>query len=230
MRVQDVMTKDVVSVRPEMSVREVAAVMADKRISGVPVTMSDGRLVGVVSQSDLLHRAELGTERRRKWWLGILADDRRLAKEFSQAHGQTARDVMARHVVTIDGDMDLAEAAELLDSHRIKRLPVVRDGQLVGMLTRTDHVRAFASTRQGALPSALDDAAIHKALYDRMRSERWLRDSLVSATVIDGVVMLTGFVEGVEQKTALKVLAEEIAGVGRVEENVTVGLPMMMGV
>lgn len=230
MKVQDVMTTDVVSVRPEMSILDVAALMADKRISGLPVVMSDGRLVGIVSQSDLLHRAELGTERRRKWWLGIFADDRQLAKEFAQSHGQTVRDVMARHVVTVDEAMDLSEAAELLDSHRIKRLPVVRDGQLVGILTRTDLVRALVAARSNTSPGKLDDAALHKTLYDRMREARWLRDSLVSATVIDGVVMLNGFVEAAEQRTALKVLAEEVAGVGHVEDNLTVGLPSMIGV
>lgn len=230
MKVQDVMTKDVVSVRPDAPIREVAALMAEKRISGVPVMMADGTVVGVVSQSDLLHRAELGTDRRSKWWLGFFADDRRLAKEFAQSHGQTARDVMARYVVTVSEDLELAEAAEMLDSHRIKRLPVLRDGKLVGMLTRSDLVRALASARQDGTAGSSDDTAIHKELYARMRNERWLRESLVSATVENGVVTLTGFVEAAEQRTALKVLAEEVAGVGRVDDRLTVGLPLISGV
>lgn len=230
MKVQDVMTKDVVSVRPDAPIREVAALMAEKRISGLPVMTGENILVGVVSQSDLLHRAELGTDRRRKWWLGFFADDRRLAREFAQAHGQTVRDVMSRYVITVDEEMELAEAAELLDSHRIKRLPVMRDGKLVGMLTRSDLVRALASARQDDTARSRDDTAIQKQLYERMRSERWLRDSLVSATVQGGVVTLSGFVEAAEQRTALNVLAQEVVGVGHVDDRLTVGLPMMSGV
>lgn len=229
MKVADVMSTDVISVAPGTSIKDVARTLAERRISGVPVVTADGSVVGIVSQSDLMHRAELGTEKRRKWWLHFLADERQLAREFTQAHGQHARDVMARHVVTVTPETSLGVAADMLDQHRIKRMPVVRDGRLVGMLTRGDLVRALAETAEPAAGS-VDDAAIHAALYERLRRESWSRGSIIAATVDDGVVSLRGFVESAEQRRALRVLAEEVQGVQRVEDHMTVGLPSMMGV
>jgi CBS domain-containing protein len=229
-KVQDVMTRDVISVGPQTTVHDVAALMAEKRISGVPVVTETNMVIGVVSQSDLIHRAELGTDRRRKWWLRVFSDDRQLAKDFSQSHGQTARDVMVRHVVTIRADAELGEAAELLDSHRVKRLPVVDNGKLVGMLTRTDLVRALAATRDRSRGEVGDDAALHKTLFERMRQETWLNRALVSATVKNGHVTITGIVEGSEQRDALRVLAEEVAGIGKADVEVSTGLPLMTSV
>lgn len=229
MKVADVMSTDVIAVAPGTSIKDVARTLAERRISGVPVVTDDGSVVGIVSQSDLMHRAELGTEKRRKWWLHFLADERQLAREFTQAHGQHARDVMARHVVTVTPETSLGVAADMLDQHRIKRMPVVRDGRLVGMLTRGDLVRALAETAEPAAGS-VDDAAIHAALYERLRRESWSRGSIIAATVDDGVVSLRGFVESAEQRRALRVLAEEVQGVQRVEDHMTVGLPSMMGV
>lgn len=230
MKIRDVMCKDVISVAPHTPVREIAAIMAEKRISGLPVITADGQVIGMVSQSDLLHRAELGTERRRKWWLRILADDRQLAHEFKQAHGQTARDVMTRHMVTVRADAELADAADLLDKHGIKRLPVMHDGKLVGMVTRTDLVRALVDAKSAKNDERLDDAEIHKALVDRMRREPWIGSTLVSASVENGTITLSGFVESPEQRDALKILAEEVAGIGSVVDRISIGLPLMSGV
>lgn len=227
MNVQDVMSADVISVAPDTLVTDVALAMAERRISGMPVVTADGTLIGIISQSDLMHRAELGTERRRKWWLHFLADDRQLAREFTQAHGQHARDVMARHVVTVTPETPLAVAADMLDTHRIKRLPVVVAGRLVGILTRGDLVRALATTGRARSPGGATDSAIQAALYAGLRQQSWLRGSVVSATVENGVVSLRGFVEASEQRRALKVLAEGIEGVQRVEDHLTVGLPLM---
>lgn len=230
MKVHEIMTPEVVAVGPDTSVKEIATTMSERRISGVPVVTADGSVIGIVSQSDLLHRAELGTERRRKWWLQFFADDRQLAREFTQAHGRHARDVMSRHVVTIAADATLADAADMLDSHRIKRMPVVRDGKLVGMLTRGDLVRALAEAEDRTPAGTIDDADIHAALYQRLRREPWLRATLIAANVDDGVVQLRGFVESSEQRRALKALAEEVDGVKRVEDHLTVGLPILHGV
>lgn len=227
MQVQDVMSRDVVTVTPDAPVKEIARIMSGRGIGGVPVVTADGTLVGIVSESDLMHRAELGTERRRKWWLHFLVDERQLAREFAQAHGQRARDVMARHVVAVAPSASLATAADLLDSHCIKRMPVVDAGRIVGMLTRGDLVRALADEAQTPSEPGIDDAAIHAALYERMRREPWLRGAVIAASVEGGVVELRGFVESAEQRRALKILAEEVAGVRRAEDHLTVGLPLL---
>src|SRR5436309_2390353 len=98
MKAQEIMTRDVITVRPETSVRDIAALMVEKHISGVPVLTDKGKIIGVVSQSDLLHRAEVGTERKRKWWFHILADPNVLAQDYAKAHGLKAHDVMSRYV------------------------------------------------------------------------------------------------------------------------------------
>ncbi len=104
MNAQDIMTRDVTTVRPDTSVRDIAALMVEKHISGVPVLSDDGKVVGMVSQSDLLHRAEVGTERKHKWWFRIFADSNELAREYAKAHGLKAHDVMSRYVISVRGN------------------------------------------------------------------------------------------------------------------------------
>ena len=134
MKAQDVMTREVATVRPETSVREIAALMMEKNISGVPVVSNDGAIVGIVSEGDLLHRAEVGTERKHKWWFQIFADSDAAAREYAKSHGFSARDVMSRYVISVRDDADLRDVADILDSHHIKRVPVLHDGRLVGII------------------------------------------------------------------------------------------------
>lgn len=229
MQVQDIMTKDVVSVRPETPVHEIAVLLAEKRIGGVPVLTVDGELVGIVTESDLIHRAEIGTEKKRKWWLRMVADANQLARDFTRSHGQHAQDVMARYVISTKGETSLADVADLMEQQRVKRLPVVRDGKLVGMITRGDLVRALARAEFTKSSKKLDNAAVYKALHDRMMQQAWLNTSLINVSVEDGVASLSGFVESSDQRSALRVLAEETEGITKVEDHMRVGLPRMMG-
>ena len=144
MKARDIMTTAVLSVRPETTIREVAALMTERHVSGVPVVNADNRLVGIVSQGDLLHRRELGTESKHKWWLSMFADPDRMAREYSKAHGLRAQDVMTRHVTSVQEDADLADVAAILDRSKIKRVPVLRDGGMVGIITRSDLVKALS--------------------------------------------------------------------------------------
>jgi CBS domain-containing protein len=147
------MTREVVTVGPYTSVPDVAATMVAKRISGVPVLTDSGEIIGLVSQTDLLHRAEIGTERqvRRKWWLGNLADVNALAREYARAHGLKAQDVMSRYVISVRDDAELRDVADILDSHSIKRVPVLQAGRLVGIITRSDLVRALSRVQSPSL-------------------------------------------------------------------------------
>jgi CBS-domain-containing membrane protein len=97
MKAREIMTREVITVRPQTSVRDIAALMVEKRFSGVPVLTDDGKIVGIISESDLLHRAEVGTERRRKWWFRAFGDSNQLAQDFAKAHGLKAHDVMSRY-------------------------------------------------------------------------------------------------------------------------------------
>lgn len=229
MKVKDIMTTDVISVRPETPVHEIAVLLADRRVSGVPVLTADGALVGVVTESDLIHRAEIGTEKKRKWWLRMVSDSNQLARDFTRSHGQHAQDVMARYVISTSEDASLADVADLMESQRVKRLPVMRDGKLVGMITRGDLVRALARAEITKSTKKLDNATVYKAVHDRMMQQTWLNSSLINVSVNDGVASLSGFVESTDQRNALRVLAEETEGVTKVEDHLRVGIPRMMG-
>lgn len=220
MKASEVMASDVITVAPQTTVREIASVMAERRISGVPVVDEAGKLVGILSETDLLHRAETGTEKRRKWWLGAFIDADQLAREYAAAHARRAADIMSKNVVTIDADADLAEVADLLDRRRLKRAPVVKNGRLVGIITRGDLVRALVAKQSRAeSAAAADPDALLKAITQRMRRETWLDSSLVTVEVNDGVVELTGMAASADQRRALRLLVEDTPGVKAVNDN-----------
>lgn len=223
MKASEVMAKDVVTVGPKTTVREIATVMSERRISGLPVVDGAGKLVGILSETDLLHRVETGTEKRRKWWLGAFIDDDQLAREYAAAHARRAEDIMSRQVVTVDADMELGQVADLLDRRKLKRVPVVKDGQLVGIITRGDLVRALVASlgHRGTAPAGSPDGVL-AAIQERMARERWLDSSLVTVTVENGTAILTGLAASADQQRALRLLVEDTPGVANVVDKLHV--------
>jgi CBS domain-containing protein len=161
----DIMTTEVITVALMTSVQEVAKLLSERGISGVPVVDADNQMVGILSEGDLLHRAETGTERvperQRSWWLETLASN--LARDYVKAHARTAQDVMTRDVVSVYETTPLADVATLLETKRIKRVPVLRAGKLVGIVSRANLVRALAAA---GVPeqTVADDQAIRKQI------------------------------------------------------------------
>jgi CBS domain-containing protein len=227
MQAHEAMTKDVITVGPSTSVREIAALLVKHRISAVPVVSGEGRVLGIVSQTDLGHRSETNTEKRRKWWLEIFADSDAKAREFVKSHGIAARDVMTRFIVSVSKDAPLSEVAEILDTHRIRQVPVIQDGKLVGMISRTDLVRKLAEATITAAPTRPDNGALQQAIWARIKNESWLQVALVNIAVRDGVVELWGAVGSDDQRRALRVLVEGVEGVQKVEDKVGL-LPKVM--
>ena len=151
MKAKDIMTTPVVTIEPDTTVREIAALLLERRISGVPVVEA-GRLVGLVSEGDLLHRHEIGTDRdrpTRSWWLSLIDGDPCPA-EYVKSHARRARDIMTRDVISVAEDAPIAEIATVLETHRIKRVPVLRGEQLVGVVSRANLVQALAAHRAPA--------------------------------------------------------------------------------
>jgi CBS domain-containing protein len=224
MHAVDVMTSDVITVDPDMTVQALAALLAANGISGAPVVDSSGGLVGIISEGDLLHRAEIGTaqrhrERRRSWWLDHFASD--LAREYVKSHGRAVKDLMTRDVVTVTEDTDLAEVADLLEAKRIKRVPVMREGKVVGIISRANIVRAVGATK-GAPPreGEVDDRSIRARLLVELHREEWAKVWPEDIIVRDGIVHFwLSEDEPMEKRQALRVAAETIAGVRGVEEH-----------
>jgi CBS-domain-containing membrane protein len=204
------MTADVLTVSPDTSVRTIAALLLEHRISAVPVIDASGRVVGIVSEGDLMHRAETGTERPRSRWFELFSDTKDLAREFVKSHGLRAADVMTRPVVSVAEDVHVAEVARLFGARRIKRVPVLREGRLVGILSRADLLRGLARARNESAPA--DDGLLRETILNRLRAAPWARGEMVNVVVDGGAVELLGFADSREQKQAIRALAENVAG------------------
>jgi CBS domain-containing protein len=182
MQARDLMVSPVVTVQPSASVKEVAKLLLEQGISAVPVVDDQRKLVGVISEGDLLHRSEIGSERRRSWWLLGLTDEETLAAEYVKAHARRVADVMTRKVITAAPDAPLHELAALMEANAIKRVPIIEDGRLVGIVSRANLVQAIASA-QPALEIELSDANIRGQLLAHLQSKAWARPWLLNIMV-----------------------------------------------
>lgn len=221
MQASDIMTTEVVTVSQDAVIRDVAKMMFERQISAMPVVDAGGKLVGIISEGDLLRRAELKTERQRPWWLEALAGNAELAKEFVHAHSRKVADVMTRDVVTASPDMPLAAIADLLEQKHIKRVPVVSGGKLVGIVSRANLLHALASLREEPAGKAQTDAQIREQVMTAFHDQPW-RPWLFNATVRKGTVNLWGIVDTMSEKNAARVAAEEVPGVVAVQNNLLV--------
>lgn len=148
MKARDVIVSPVITVGENETVRDLAKLLIAKHISAVPVIDSDGKIVGIVTEADLLHRAETGTERPVSWWLSLISGDRALASEYVKSHAVKIKDVMTRDVKTAAPDTALAEIADLFEEHHVKRVPIVsKGGDLVGIVSPANIIQAVASAR-----------------------------------------------------------------------------------
>ena len=218
MYVRDVMVAPVITVKPSVTVQEVAKLLLEKQISAVPVLDDKGKLVGIVSEGDLLHRVETGTERHRSWWLLGFFENDTLATEYVKAHGRKVSDVMTRRVITATPQTPLHEVATLLEKNAIKRLPILENGRLVGIVSRANLLQAVASARR-LLEITPSDKAIRERILSSLRAEPWAHTGLLNVTVSDGIVDLWGVAESDSERKAIKVAAESTSGVRAVNDN-----------
>jgi CBS domain-containing protein len=226
MQAADVMVTDVVSVPESATVRDVAQLMLDKRISGIPVVDGNNRIVGIVSEGDLIRRAEIGSQKKRSWWLELVAGTEQLAAEYVKSHALHVADIMSRNVVTAPPSTPLSEIATLLERHRIKRVPIVRDGKLVGIVSRANLIQALAA-RPPAPAVTSDDRAIREALTAHIRKQPWGMPWLLTTTVEDGVVTLWGPVTSDQIRASLRIAAETTPGVKAVKDELFIWDPAM---
>ncbi|MEJ1159315.1 CBS domain-containing protein [Prosthecomicrobium sp. N25] len=221
MKAKDVMTTGVVTVKPDTSVSAIATLLLERHISAVPVVDDLGTLLGIVSEGDLIRRAETGTDRKPSWWLELLRTPEDKALAYVKSHGRRADEVMTRDVVTVEEDTSLRDIARLLEERRIKRVPVVKGGHLVGIVSRADLLRGLVTAQQAAEASA-DDEGIRRSILERVRSDAGVVDTLLNVTVAAGIVHLWGSVDTPGERRAVHVVAENTPGVKEVVDHLRV--------
>lgn len=220
MQARDIMTPDVITVRPDTPLSELVQIMLRDGISAVPVVDGDS-VVGIVSEGDLLRRPELGTIPARPRWLLMLGFPDRAAKSYTRTHGRTAGEVMSAPVVTVAEDAAVEDVAALMERHRVKRLPVLHDGRMVGIVARADLMRALALRL--ALPVGVDDRRIREAVLAELRAQPWApAPAEMSVVVRDGIVHLWGSVRSEELRRGVVAAAGSTDGVRAVEDNLTI--------
>jgi len=192
MKALDVMTRDVVSISPDASVLEAVHAMLQHKISGLPVVEASGALAGIVTEGDFLRRSEIGTQRKRPRWLEFLVPAGRLATEYVQASGRKVSEVMTTDVYTVGEDAPLEEVVHLMERRRIKRLPVMRGDQVVGIITRANLMRALARLALEEAPALVADQTIRERLLAALKAQSWAPLGLIDIAVKDCVVSFTG--------------------------------------
>ncbi|MCA0303724.1 MAG: CBS domain-containing protein [Proteobacteria bacterium] len=221
MQAMKVMTRTVVTVPADATVWAAADILLGARVSAAPVVDADGRMLGIVSEADLLNRPELGTVPARSWLQRLLTDEAILARDYLRSHSHRVSDVMTRKVVSVEERTDLKDIAALMQKHRIKRVPVVRDGKVVGIVSRANLLQGLlAREPQPATAPAADDA-LRAEVVAVLAGHDW--GAGVSNVVVEnGVVHVWGNVASPTVREAVRVAAENVPGVQRVVNKVVV--------
>lgn len=223
MKVQDVMSRDVATVSPDETILHAARLMLQRKFSGLPVVDAAGTLVGIVTEGDFLRRAETGTVRRRPRWLEFLVGPGRLAGEYTRTAGQFVREVMTRDVCVVTEDTSLEDVVDLMENKHIKRLPVIRGEQVVGIVTRQNLLRALVGMAR-AKPVITNDDAIRERLVAELSKQPWA--PILNVIVTNGHVKLIGTIFDDREREALRVLAENVPGVKSIEDELILIEPM----
>jgi CBS domain-containing protein len=223
MKARDVMVSHVITVGPELDVKAVANTLVANGISAVPVVAIDGGIVGIISEGDLMRRAVSDTERKRSWWLETFSSAEQLMAEFVKAHGRKAKDLMTPQVISVGPDTSLQEIANIFEKHGIKRVPVIENGRLVGIVSRANLVQALATRGLALVDVAEADEALRKAIMLNLRKLPWTAAMTMVDVIVDrGIVNLWGVVRNEEEKNAIRVAAQGTPGVQAVNDHLRI--------
>lgn len=218
MQAIDIMTPKVVSVAPDTDVRDIAQLLLSHRISAVPVVDDEHRVVGIVSEGDLMRRLKDDDGQPQSGWLSLLSGGKS-SRDYVKSHGRKAQDVMTPDPLSVEENTPIHSIARLLEKHHIKRVPVLRDGKLVGIVSRANLLQGIANAVVGPTQSPTDDRQIRDAILNDVERHTDVRVENISLIVDGGAVEVWGLVESLEQKKAVTVVAENVPGVKQVENN-----------
>lgn len=220
MQAQDVMVRGVISVGPDIPIQIAAHAMVSNGVSAVLVMDIGAKLVGIVSEGDLIRRVETDTERQHSWWLEMFMSTDTLAREFVKSHARRVSDVMTREVITATPETPLREIANLMEKHGIKRVPIVQDGSVVGIVSRANLLQALASAGDDR-ETVETDRALRQRIVDSIRDKPWASRPF-NVIVSDRRADLWGFVFSKDEKAAIRVAAEATAGIESVVDHLRV--------
>jgi CBS domain-containing protein len=218
MRAHQIMTRKVVSVMPEQSVFQAANLMLRNHVSGLPVVDEKGAIVGIVSEGDFLRRSEIGTPRSRNRLLGFIFSHGGAADDYVREHGRKVSEVMTPSPITVSEDASLSEIVTVMERNHIKRVPVVRDGELVGIVSRSNLLQAVASLARDVPDPTADDDHIRRRIIEEIEKHDWSPIGL-SVIVRDGIVHLSGVIANERYRQAVIVAAENVQGVVKVHDH-----------
>lgn len=222
MRAKQVMARQVHAVTADASVYDAAQVLLNAGISAAPVVDADGTLVGIVSEADLMYRSEIGTVPGKSWLQRLLSDDAVLAKDYIRAHSHRVADVMTRNPVTASEHATLGEIATLMQRHRVKRIPIARDGKVVGIVSRANLLQGLLARE----PASSEDLATNEAVRTQVTSELarhgWATSQTTCVVADNGIVHLWGYVNSETVRDAYRIAAENVRGVKRVENHMKI--------
>lgn len=213
------MTYTPITVNADALIEEAADLMVRNRISGLPVVNTEGFVVGMITEGDLIRRAELGTAGHPPGWLATFLSPGRAAQEYVQAHGLRVREIMTNEVISVTPDLPLADVVELMRLKQVKRLPVLENGKLVGIVSRADLLRALAQLLPRRKVEAISDAELRQRVLAEMEKQGWAPRINVDVTVKNGVVELRGSVTDDRERVGLRVIAESTPGVRGVHDH-----------
>jgi CBS domain-containing protein len=225
MRAHQIMTRNVITATPEITIVEAANMMLHNHISGMPVTDSSGSLVGIISEGDFIRRAEIGTQRERSRWLKILLGPGAAASDFVRAHGRKVGEIMTRDPLTVTEQTSLEDIVRLMEKNNIKRLPVMRDGQIVGLISRSNLLQAVAALARDVPDPTADDDHIRERVTAAIATKDWAPFGL-NVVVRKGAVHLDGVITEERSRAAAIVAAETVEGVKEVHDHLCWVEPM----
>jgi CBS domain-containing protein len=218
MRAHQIMTRPVITVTPDTPIVEAANIMLQRHVSGLPVVDAAGKLIGVVSEGDFIRRSEIGTGRKRGRWLRFILGPGRTASDFVHEHGRKVSEVMTKSPLTITEDTALAEIVEMMEKNHVKRLPVVRGDQVVGIVSRANLLQAVASLARQVPDPTADDDHIRNRVIDELEKNDWCPFGL-NVIVKDGIVHLSGVITEERSRQAAVVATENVQGVKKVHDH-----------
>jgi CBS domain-containing protein len=216
------MTLGAATIRSDALISDAARLMLQYGVSGLPVTDANGHLVGIITEGDFLHHEGTGAWHQRHPWFEFLLSPGPLANAYVHSHSRRIDEVMTKQVVTVEEDTPVEEIAQLLERHRIKRVPVVRGKTVVGIVSRANLIHPLTRSQGEAASNKANDTAIREQIITELIKQQWGYHAPIDISVRDGVVQLWGPVYDERVVRALRVAAESVPGVRSVE---VAGLP-----